>query len=134
MPFVEWTEKYSIGIGEIDAQHQELFAFINEVYRLIEEKGEKNVLPKEAEKLADFMTAHFATEERYMEQCGFAGFRTHQIAHEGFDKKIHRLQEKAERQGHFDLESLELLKSWLQGHILGADRQYAACLHEHGLK
>ena len=61
----EWTERWSVGIDTIDAQHRELFAAINSLLREEGTSGARD-LAKVLDFLEDYVNNHFGLEEIYM--------------------------------------------------------------------
>ena len=67
-PKLEWEEKYSVGVLEIDTQHKKLFATINELIDIIGGHFEQLAINKVVSELLDYKKFHFATEEKYFKE------------------------------------------------------------------
>jgi hemerythrin-like metal-binding protein len=71
---VQWSERFSVGVRELDEQHQQLIKLLN---RLIATQGTINT---HSETISDVLMAipryaqvHFKAEERLMEEYGYPG-------------------------------------------------------------
>jgi hemerythrin-like metal-binding protein len=71
---VQWSEKFSVGVRELDQQHQQLIKMLN---RLISIQGTTNT---HSETVSDTLMAmtryaqvHFKAEESLMEANGYPG-------------------------------------------------------------
>jgi hemerythrin-like metal-binding protein len=85
---VQWTEKFSVGVRELDQQHQQLIKLLN---RLISTQGTISVHSETISEILMEMTryaqTHFKTEERLMETYGYPGLEEQKIQHRDFRKK-----------------------------------------------
>ena len=119
---IEWKEEYSVGIDEIDEQHQHLLNLINMLL-----DARKNILNKKDLKnlFIEFMNYsqyHFETEEKYFNDSEFENH--HKAEHSIYTNHIMKLailflknDEKV------DASLLFFLLKWLKKHILITDRE-----------
>jgi hemerythrin len=140
---IEWDDKYSVGISEIDEQHKELINIINKAIVLIINKTidivQFGTNPQEILELLDEMTEfakeHFATEEAYMIRFHFLEYQLHKEEHFNFSNKtISYRNQVMGGDTKIACEILEYLKRWLVEHIQVTDRKYIDCFKENGLK
>lgn len=128
MDLIKWEEKYSVGVEEVDRQHQRLFTLLN---RFIENFGgpDKAGLPDVLEEMVNYIDFHFKCEEGYLQ--AHPDFEEHRREHFSFVRKTLQLQ-KDYLQGKADitLDVLQFLVSWLKNHILGTDRKYFEQMRE----
>lgn len=68
---LEWDEKYSWGIQEIDDQHKEVINAVNELYVACKDNTIKENIIDLIEKLDYYISIHFKTEEKYAIVYGF---------------------------------------------------------------
>jgi hemerythrin-like metal-binding protein len=127
----EWNNSYSVGIGSIDAQHQNLFRIVGELYAAMSTGQGKSVLANTLGRLIEYTKSHFAHEERLMGLHGYPELAAHKAAHDALTKKV--LQFQADFQdGHVVITTqlFQFLKDWLVKHIQGTDIRYAPFLIE----
>ena len=125
MAIIEWNQRYSVGIEELDEQHSRLFSIF---YTLLE-VGDISLKSKEvADALADlsaYTYEHFTVEEKYMAECGYPDLESHIRIHDAFRKKIGVLcSDKSEKQAKNLTEILSKLYEWLVTHVCSCDQQY----------
>ena len=70
MAFFNWEDRFSVGIAEIDMQHQKLVQMLNELYDAMKAGKGNDVLGKVLNGMIQYTASHFATEERYMKLHG----------------------------------------------------------------
>ncbi|HSM23978.1 MAG TPA: bacteriohemerythrin, partial [Anaerolineaceae bacterium] len=134
-PF-KWSEKYSVGVRELDQQHKTLFMLLN---RLISATGTISIHSETISEILGEMTryaqTHFTTEERLLEAYGYPGLEEHKVQHNDFRNKTTEFIEKAtigDKQIPEVL--LEFLTNWLTHHILEEDMAYRSFFREKGVR
>jgi hemerythrin len=132
---VTWSDRYSVGIPRIDAEHQKLIGLVNDLYAAMLEGRGKNVIDPVLHGLADYTQSHFVNEERLMRLHAYPGYEAHKVEHDNLTKQVKHLQEEA-RSGKpvVSMEVMRFLQHWLSDHILGVDKQYSAHLRAAGVK
>ena len=132
---IKWQDEYSVGVKELDEQHQNMLNIINTL--LIGQKDEYDAikLSETISSLIHHAYIHFATEERYLVQTNYPDIKTHVLEHVGFIMKTLELSLKV-KEGTKDnrLELLRYLKGWYSSHVLGSDRLYIPILKANGIK
>ena len=135
MEKIIWQKGYSVGIAEMDAQHQKLIAMIN---NLIAEQ--KNVTAPEtiAELLTgmmDYTREHFRAEEYIMSEYGYDKKDEHVKLHEEFIRKTLEFYATTDIGPNIlSVALLEYLQTWLIDHILKEDMKYKAFFQSRGIK
>ncbi|MCS7241097.1 MAG: bacteriohemerythrin [Candidatus Caldatribacterium sp.] len=130
---LEWSDRFSIGVPEIDAQHQELFRQVNRLLEACMQGGGKTLLPEIFDFLGRYAVEHFATEERYMTQYKYPKLPEHKKVHEGFVQTFLDFRKKAEAEGpgvNLVVQVNRTLVDWLKNHILGMDQEMGKFLQE----
>ncbi len=122
-----WTHDMSVGIPEIDEQHQELFACLARVEAAIDEKQQGSAVFFALDQLADYARIHFAVEEIEMRIHRYPDFDAHVREHRTFESRIKQFSEEALHRNVFE-EVREFLKDCLVEHIKVADKAYAPYL------
>ncbi|HQD27341.1 bacteriohemerythrin [Methanoculleus thermophilus] len=134
MAFMKWTDDLSVGVREIDDQHQKLVSLINDLHDAMRDKRGKDVLGKVLTDLAAYTEYHFSTEEKYMQKFGYAEFDAHRSEHQAFVAKVGEFK-KGFDEGKLGLsiQVMSFLRDWVANHIKGSDKRYTDFFREHGL-
>ncbi|MEJ2155357.1 MAG: bacteriohemerythrin [Desulfobacteraceae bacterium] len=126
MEKIKWTPDLSVGVSEIDEQHQKLYSIIDELI-----KAQKDVLDKKAilvilTQLVDYSDYHFRTEDNYMIENNYPLFLSHRKEHLAYIKKMGTLIDDLEnKRTTVTVDILEFLCEWWQNHISQSDMKYA---------
>ena len=125
----EWNNSYSVGIGSIDAQHQNLFRLAAELYAAMATGQGKAACGKILDRLVQYTVSHFSHEERLMRLHDYPNLAAHKAEHDALTKQVQQFQSDF-KAGHatITVELLQFLKSWLEHHIGSSDQQYAPFL------
>ncbi len=134
MPFFTWNASFSVGVKEMDAQHQKLVEMINRLHDAMRSgKGSQELGPILYE-LVDYSTFHFSAEEKLLTTHGYPALLTQKGEHDGFTKKVKGYREQYQ-QGKMvlSIEVLNFLKDWLAHHIQVEDKKYGSYLNGKGI-
>ncbi len=129
-----WQDEYSVGVKELDYQHEELLDLIN---RLYDESPKKDLDSCfwNLNKMVKYAELHFSTEEKLMETYGYEGLEMQRGEHDSFTMKVFELNAKLEQtKGDIYADLIDYLKEWYVSHILGTDKGYIELFKEKGLK
>jgi hemerythrin len=130
-----WEDKYSVGVMEIDDQHKRMFGIINELLEAINTNTTTDHLEHIINELINYKKFHFTTEEKYFKEFNYDGATEHITKHHEFgDKLIAIKADYAEYNPEFAFKLADFVEDWLVHHIMGIDRKYIKCFHDHGLK
>ncbi len=131
---IVWDASLSVGIKEIDQQHQELIKIINSLVENENAEGHSEPIADVLERMTQYADYHFETEERLMLQCDFPEYDSHRGDHTQFKMKTAKFCLDAVR-GKETLpdELLAYLRNWLTNHILRADMKYKPYFLARGL-
>ncbi|MBN1184928.1 MAG: hemerythrin family protein [Bacteroidales bacterium] len=133
--FFEWSDKFSVGIQEIDDQHKKLISIINHLYTAFLRNSLCEEIEDIMQKLLDYADYHFTTEENYFEEFNYEHKNIHIEAHNKFIERIKDIKEDVEDTNIKISSSLmNFLRTWLTSHIQVEDQKYAFCFKSHGLK
>jgi hemerythrin len=129
MAFFVWTDKYSVGIQQIDDQHKRLVELVNDLYEAMTAGRGSEVLGTVFNNLLVYTRTHFAEEETLMQQCGFPGFSEHKQLHERLTQQVIDLGEQfRDGRNSLTVPVATFLKDWLVKHIQGTDKKYVPFL------
>lgn len=126
VPRVLWSTAISVAHQALDADHQQLFDMLNQVW-LAKETGNRQIVELVLDDLMHYTQAHFQREEAYMRALEFPGLDAHCQAHAAFVAHIDALRWEYQHQLREDIHAdlLTYLGAWLQQHIAHADMQYS---------
>lgn len=130
---LEWSDRFAIGVPEIDAQHQELFRQVNRLLEACTQGSGKSLLPEIFDFLGKYAVEHFATEERYMSRYNYPKLPEHKKVHEDFVQTFLAFRKQAEAEGpgvHLVVQVNRTLVEWLKNHILKMDQEMGRFLKE----
>lgn len=120
-----WSDDYLIGVEELDFEHKDLLDRLNELHLDILRGDEPAVIEACLGEVCIRVAAHFALEERYMQNTRFANYTQHKRQHDQFLDEIYDVVEMfAQGLETSYQEVLETrLESWVTNHILTSDKQ-----------
>jgi hemerythrin len=124
MQAFEWSEKCSVGIPELDAQHRHLIELLGELEKCMH-SGEDNGLAEAALKeLYRYADWHLQREELVLRIRGYPGYAEHKAEHDVYREKLASLQTYSER-GDFGVRITNFVSEWWRFHVQGSDQEYA---------
>jgi hemerythrin-like metal-binding protein len=126
MSLLEWRDEFHIGIAEVDHEHREMIELINGLH-------EEALRGDSAEKIATALgeinvriAAHFALEEKNMEQFRYAGYPAHKADHEQLLDEIAGIMDEVYETGRYQAAALSArMSAWFGQHF----RTHDARLH-----
>jgi len=124
-----WQNNYSLGISQIDEQHQNLVRLLNNLAIGLATQANTLELKNIFNELASYAAYHFQTEENVWNQS-FAGDeweKSHLLLHESFVAEVNKIQsQEGIRSFTEEIEEvLSFLTHWLIFHILDSDKRMA---------
>lgn len=130
-----WDQKrMSVGIREIDTQHQKLVVMLNILNN--EMKGGKGseACKKILVGLIEYTRTHFAVEEALMKKHVYPDSPAHSNEHLKLLQEANKLEEKIiKTSAPISIELLMFLKKWLTDHIMQTDKKFGAFLNTKGV-
>jgi hemerythrin len=128
---IQWTEDMSTGAADIDAQHKELILRLNALMgACIQQQGMEEI-GRYMEFLMEYVSYHFAAEEREMCASRYPALERHEQEHEQFKKDINSLHREIRAGGprrELVRTTLWASSNWLINHVKGTDREMAKYL------
>jgi|WetSurMetagenome_2_1015567.scaffolds.fasta_scaffold273917_2 hemerythrin len=122
---ITWNKSFETGNPVVDGQHKNLFKMINDLHSGIEEGSASYFLTEIIEKLSNYITIHFNTEEDLMLNNFYPGYKDHKKAHTELKEQADKLIKL------FLLKKVDLtatisqfLSDWLQNHIKDTDIKF----------
>jgi hemerythrin-like metal-binding protein len=130
-----WNQEMGVGVQELDEDHKELVTLLNEVEDATATGQRRDSINEIVDRLMESVKTHFAREEAFLVEFGYPGAAAHQCEHDLMLRTGLELQARfrSDSSPMISLESVSSLRSWLDNHIQGADRQYGPHLNTHGV-
>ncbi len=117
------SDKYEIGIAEIDAQHRELFTILA---KLEQHTGARYTFEDARDALAqltNYANVHFAIEESVMRMHAYPDIAAHIVEHRRLRKQLVNFQQRL-LDADIATQLHKFIESWLENHIDVTDRKY----------
>ena len=131
---ITWSKSFSVGVGQMDREHQRLVDTINNLYASMRSGRSKDAIGTILDELVDYTKTHFAHEERLMQEAGFEGYNDQKRAHEALVAQVGEIQGKYHAGTALGQEVMTFLKNWLLNHIQGMDKLYGPAMNRKGIK
>lgn len=127
---MNWSEELSIGVPEIDKQHQQLVGIVANYQKVFKNNANsrkdhvEELMGKTLLFLVNYANYHFEVEEAFMKRINYPGLDKHEGIHE---KLVQELKEVLHRlrtsQSYKPIEFYYFVTKWLTEHIQGADME-----------
>jgi len=123
MERVHWLESMSIGVAEIDRQHQELLALVNKTWETAQGPEAAAQTGATLRRLCDYVVEHFASEEALMDPETYAHYDRHIQEHIDCSMRaLDFLEAFSEGQDMRLEEFLDFAIEWVKHHIQETDK------------
>jgi hemerythrin-like metal-binding protein len=134
MALLTWSDQYSVGVNELDHQHQKLMDILNHLHEKTLAEAPKEVIETLAKQLEEYTLRHFAAEEGLMARANYPHADDHHKQHVVLLEQIERFR-KFYSSGDIPVsaEVLDFLRDWLANHILEEDKEYEPWLTKNGV-
>ena len=131
--FIEWSNELSVGIEEIDAQHQVLVGLLNQIHEAIQQRQGMEVTHDIVAKLGEYTRVHFAVEESLMRILHYPEYEQHKIQHDRLIQQLVDLSGRLNAGKAVSFELAHFLKVWLTKHIMESDKRYSSHFLAYGI-
>lgn len=123
MTYIQWEDKFSVGIREMDDQHMRIVELINELHECRMEGKPEEAIAEILDSVADYIRVHFTAEEQLMISVRYPGFDEHHAEHVKLIQKTAELRKRMTGgTPPTTFEVLNFLKRWLIEHIMESDK------------
>lgn len=125
-PLLTWSDKMSVGVEALDADHRKLMNFVNELHAAVRGRAATADVGRILDELIGYTEYHFEVEERLQKLARFPDLEEHRQAHEALKTKVYALRETFRRDPKAlnNMKVFDFLSDWLVRHILGDDMKY----------
>lgn len=129
-PLLTWSDKMSVGVEALDADHRKLMGFVNDLHAAVRGRAAPADVGRILDDLIGYTEYHFEVEERLQKLARYPGLDDHKQAHQALRDKVYALREKfrANPESLNNIKVFDFLSDWLVRHILGDDMKYAPFL------
>jgi hemerythrin len=128
MVLIEWKDRYSLGIPEVDYEHRELIKLINVLLLQISECDASPEIVISLGEVYARIAMHFALEEKIMRKKNYDQLEQHKSDHERLLNDIRNIMDEYEDSAKIDTEDFaNRLSDWFGTHFQTMD----ARLHKH---
>ena len=128
MALIEWNDEFSVGVPDVDYEHQKLIALINDLHEAMSsDNSEVTVMDFLGEIYAQ-VSGHFALEEKIMRERKYDHYAEHKADHEALLDELRDIMDDYEENAYFsDNTFANAVGSWFSDHFKNRD----ARLHKH---
>ena len=129
MPIIQWNSNLSVGVPEIDKQHQRLIKLVNDMHDAMHAGKGNDAAIVIVKELIAYTRTHFSYEERQLELAKYPELGNHKAEHAALIKKIDDFSTRIEKgQPGISIQLSQFLGDWLKTHIMGTDKKYSPYL------
>lgn len=122
MTLIEWRDEFSVGNAAVDHEHRALIDLINNVHDGISEHAGPDHLAEGLGEIYAQIAAHFALEEKLMQDAGYEDFAAHKEDHESLLDQLADILHGVDVGGRYDEAGLSArLERWFSGHFATHD-------------
>ena len=134
--YIQWSEINSVGLEQLDAEHQHLVELINRVFDLVSEASGSDNLPfarRILNDIVEYTNVHFEHEEKVLASVQYPDLKKHQAVHQALRNRMLEMQKLFDRWPTYSgaREVLRFLREWWTSHINRTDAAYAAYASGH---
>ena len=127
MSLIEWQDDFAIGIEAVDHEHRELIALINNLHQRLSDDAPKDEIETVLGEIESAIGAHFALEEKAMQDLAYDQYGDHKADHEFLLDDIRDIADAYGEGAYAELSDVlsDHMKIWFSDHF----RQMDARLH-----
>jgi len=131
---IQWDDTHSVGVKEIDEQHQHFIRILNKLYESVSHATEQKELKAILDELVAYTDLHFQTEEKYFDKFNYENSTEHKTEHKKLREQVADFYKKYEEgNAEISVDLLDFLEDWLVEHLDGQDKKYTECFNKNGL-
>jgi len=123
MVLVQWRDEFCTGIADVDFEHQEMVALINDAHAELQSGSPRRDIEAFLGEIYTSIASHFALEERMMKVFKYDQYEEHKEDHERLLDEIRDIMDEYDA-GDFDGLTEDLgkrLQSWFVDHFKTKD-------------
>ncbi len=122
---IEWDDKLSVDIPEIDELQKKMFALFNVLIDLNENKADAKECSNMVSEINEYCRYFFNKEEELLRRCNYPEVGAHAKKHRQFIKTTISLRRMvAEDKENLTFSVIKEMRDWLVDHIITKDLMY----------
>jgi len=122
MSLIEWKDEFSVGVPDVDHEHRQMIALINELHANMSQPESKLGVEDFLGEIYNQISAHFALEEKIMRERKYDQYLDHKEDHERLLDELRDMMDDYEENAAFDDEALaDALRVWFTEHFKTRD-------------
>jgi hemerythrin len=127
---LEWQERFSVGVPEVDHEHRELIHLINSLHEALEQGSPAERVRAVLGEVHVAISAHFALEEKDMQAWGYPGYAAHKRDHERLLDELRDLMDSIDWAIPADTTAFAgRVNAWFETHFQTQDAKLHGYLH-----
>ncbi|MGV1100183.1 bacteriohemerythrin [Thiovibrio sp. JS02] len=130
---IEWDQKFSVGIKEIDDQHKVLTEILDDLYNAMLKAKGREVAQATLDRLFTYTKTHFTTEERLFKKYCYPEEEKHKAEHEAMLKRLNKFQRESKDGKAISVDLMLFLKGWFIDHLQTTDHRYVEFFKQKGV-
>ena len=134
MELLTWEDKFSVGVKEVDDQHQKLISIINSLYVARKNNRPHDELERIFREVIYYTDYHFDEEEKMLKENDYSDFEDHRKKHLELTGEVNSFSDRLQA-GDIDAydDLLYFLGNWWSNHILVIDKSYGPHINSKGI-
>jgi hemerythrin len=127
--FIDWNASLSVGIPEIDKEHQAFIAQINDLNRAVENRIRLSAIRKKMQLILEDWRLHYSREETLLRLLHYPDAEAHAKKHEQVNQQLQAIMAELEHAtfGYEWIAASLKVRDALLEHLMEEDVQYRDC-------
>ncbi|MBF0194000.1 MAG: hemerythrin family protein [Magnetococcales bacterium] len=125
---IDWTDKYLVGLEEIDSQHKRKIRLVNNILTACYRHQPKEQIIVYMKELVKYAEWHFKTEESLMELYNYPLMNEHKEEHTNLINSLLDCQKNYNTSIIPFQKMYEFYFAWFGGHAFSSDRELSSFL------
>lgn len=130
---LEWSAQHSVGVAELDREHQRFFELARNLYDAMSEGASHTATGVLLGELFAYGVSHMTHEEDILEEYGYPELEMHRREHKLFRKQVREFIEEFDSgRTAMTVTLLRFLHNWQKSHLEEVDQRYVSFLRAKG--
>jgi len=125
MAYIIWKESFKIGIKEMDEQHRQFAAHVNELYDAVHLGNAEAIIGPILNKITDSIKSHFADEEAILKSVNYPMVEAQIKQHAYCISELILMKSSFLNKTQTAHNTLLFVKDWFVHHVTTEDLKYA---------